>query len=49
MTVLHESGQGKTIVAEVWHVCNISQQHLHETPSGPNEKVNVSVSFDRAG
>ena len=47
VTVLHEIGQGKTIVAEVWHVYNISQQHLHETVSGPKDNANVSVSIVR--
>ena len=36
------------MVAEVWHVRNISQQHLHETVSGPKDKVNITVSIDRA-
>ena len=49
VTVLHESGQGKKMVADVWHVCNISQQRLHETVSGPKDKANITVSFDRAG
>ena len=29
--VFNERGQERKMVAEVWHVCNISQQHLHET------------------
>ena len=37
------------MVPEVWHVRNISQQHLHETFSGPKHKVDTTVSFDRAG
>ena len=49
VTVLHDSGKEKNMVAEVWHVCNISRQHLHETVSGPKDKVNITVSFDRAG
>ena len=34
-----ESGQGKQVVSEVWHVRNVSQQYLHETVSGPKDPL----------
>ena len=49
VAVLNESGQGENMAAEVWHVRNISQQHLHENVSGPKHKVHITVSLDRAG
>ena len=48
VAVFDKSRQGKQEVAMVWHVCNISHQHLHETVSGPKDKVNVTISFDLA-
>ena len=37
------------MVAEVWDVPNISQQLLHETVSGPKDKLSITVCLDRAG
>ena len=37
------------MVSEVWHVRNISQRYSYKTVSGSKDKVNISVSFDRAG
>ena len=37
------------MVAEVRDVRNVSQQHVHKkTVSGPTDKVDITMSFDRA-
>ena len=49
VAVFNKNRQGKKIVAEAWQVRNISQQHLHEAVSGPKDKFNVTIPYDRAG
>ena len=29
-------------------MCNVSQQHVHKTVSGPKDKVDITMSLDRA-
>ena len=48
MTVLHESGEGKSMISEVWHVRNIRQRYSYKTVSASIDRVNIAVSFDRA-
>ena len=49
VTVLHDMGLGKSMVSLVWHVRNICQHYSYETVSGPKFKLNIAISFDRAG
>lgn len=47
MTVFYESWTGKTVVAEVRRVRNVGLQQTHKTVSGPEDKVDATVSFGR--
>ena len=36
------------MVADVRHVRNVSQKHVHTTTSGPKDKAYITISFNRA-